>query len=133
MLQSGIPFVDVGEGQQREDCPGDGSGARTAVEVRCWSYVRFGIASAGRAGACLPAALPDRLSATLASWLCAHPGAQIVCRDGSSAYAEAVRDGVPKAVHINDLWHLWHGLGEAVERMAVSHAACWQLMATEEL
>ncbi|WP_460624469.1 ISL3 family transposase [Kineosporia babensis] len=31
--------------------------------------------------------LPDRLSSTLATWLKAHPGIEIVCRDGSNAYA----------------------------------------------
>src|SRR3954466_4823886 len=33
--------------------------------------------------------LPDRKAATLAEWLREHPGAEIVCRDGSAAYAES--------------------------------------------
>jgi transposase len=37
--------------------------------------------------------LPDRKAATLAEWLREHPGAEIVCRDGSAAYAEAIRQG----------------------------------------
>jgi hypothetical protein len=41
--------------------------------------------------------LPDRLAETLSDWLKAHPGAQIVCRDGSSTYAQAIRDGAPAA------------------------------------
>jgi hypothetical protein len=35
--------------------------------------------------------LPDRRAATLTTWLCEHPGAEVVCRDGSAAYAEAIR------------------------------------------
>jgi hypothetical protein len=33
-----------------------------------------------------------------------HPGAQVVCRDGSAAYAEAIRQGAPKAVQVSDRW-----------------------------
>ena len=39
--------------------------------------------------------LPDRKAATLTAWLREHPGAEIVCRDGSAAYAEAIRQGAP--------------------------------------
>nr|WP_269327971.1 transposase [Kineosporia mesophila] len=70
--------------------------------------------------------LPDRLSGTLAAWLKTHPGAEIVCRDGSSAYAEAIRDGAPQAVQVSDRWHLWHGLGGAVEKTVIAHAGCWR-------
>jgi transposase len=41
--------------------------------------------------------LPDRKAATLAGWLREHAGAEIVCRDGSAAYAEAIRQGAPQA------------------------------------
>ena len=58
--------------------------------------------------------LPDRKAATLAARLREHPGAEIVCRDGSAAYAEAIRQGAPEAAQASDRWHLWHGLGWAV-------------------
>ena len=70
--------------------------------------------------------LPDRKSATLSTWLREHPGAEIVCRDGSAAYAEAIRQGAPEAVQVSDRWHRWHGLGGAVEKTVIAHSTCWR-------
>lgn len=42
--------------------------------------------------------LPDRRAATLAAWLREHPEVEVVCRDGSAAYAEAIRQAAPTAV-----------------------------------
>ena len=51
--------------------------------------------------------LPGRGAQVLETWLRAHPGVEIVCRDESGAYAEAIRRALPDAVQVCDRWHLW--------------------------
>lgn len=65
--------------------------------------------------------LEDRQANTLAAWLKAHPGAEIVSRDRSTGYAEAIRVGAPDAVQVADRWHLLKNLTEALERVVQRH------------
>ncbi|WP_081883596.1 ISL3 family transposase, partial [Glycomyces tenuis] len=69
--------------------------------------------------------LPDRKADTLQAWLGAHPGVEVVCRDGSAAYAQAVADALPDAIQVADRWHLWRGFGEASLKEVAAHGSCW--------
>ena len=69
--------------------------------------------------------LPDRTAATLEAWLREHPGVEVVCRDGSATYAEAIRRALPHAVQVADRWHLWHNLCEAALSEVKAHSTCW--------
>ena len=68
--------------------------------------------------------LAGRKADVLEAWLRGHPGVEVVCRDGSGAYGEAVRRALPDAVQAGDRWHLWHGLAEAALKEAAAHSSC---------
>ncbi|MFE3205844.1 ISL3 family transposase [Embleya sp. NPDC059237] len=68
--------------------------------------------------------LPGRGVDELEGWLRGHPGVEIVCRDGSGAYAEATRRALPDAVQVSDRWHLWRNLCEKTLAEVRSHSSC---------
>ena len=67
--------------------------------------------------------LPDRDAETVAAWLKAHPGVEVVSRDRSAAYAQAATEGASQAEQVADRWHLLKNLREAVERVLGRHSA----------
>lgn len=60
--------------------------------------------------------LPERSSESLAGWLQAHPGVEIISRDRAAVYAEGARVGAPTAIQVADRWHLIQNLQAALEQ-----------------
>ena len=60
--------------------------------------------------------LPERNSKTVKAWLEKHPTIEIVTRDRSGEYRDAITEALPQAVQIADRWHLLKNLGKAVQR-----------------
>lgn len=75
--------------------------------------------------------LPDRMSATLATWLTRHPGVECIARDRSTEYARGASAGAPGAVQIADRWHLLLNARQMMERwLAGVHTRLRQLPPT---
>jgi transposase len=61
--------------------------------------------------------LPDRSADSVATWLQAHPGAEIVCRDRARVYADGVTRGAPDAIQVADRFHLLKNLSTALQEV----------------
>jgi transposase len=61
--------------------------------------------------------LADHEAATLAAWLKAHPGVEVVSRDRSPTYAAGISEGAPGAVQVADRFHLLMNVREALEKV----------------
>jgi len=59
--------------------------------------------------------LPDRSADSVAAWLAAHPGVEIVSRDRGGLYAEGAARGAPQAQQVADRFHLVKNVGAALE------------------
>jgi transposase len=67
------------------------------------------------------ALLPDRRAETLAEWLKAHPGVEILSRDRSKTYKRGMNEGAPEAIQVADRFHLLHNLEETLEKAFKGH------------
>ena len=66
--------------------------------------------------------LPDRTAETLATWLKAHPGVEILSRDRSKTYRKGMNDGAPNAIQVADRFHLLKNLEETLEKVFKSES-----------
>jgi transposase len=73
--------------------------------------------------------LPDRSSASVASWLAQHPTITVICRDRSDLYADGIRRGAPEAVQVVDRFHLVQNLRQALEALLIDHRPALQAAA----
>jgi hypothetical protein len=74
--------------------------------------------------------LADRSSETFARWLGEHAaGVQIVSRDRSGEYAEAIRKAAPGAIRVADRFHLLKNLGDVVLWVFQRHSESLQSIA----
>jgi len=73
---------------------------------------------------CVVDLLPDTELETVVCWLEQHPGIEIITRDGSIAFADAINKGAPQARQVADRWHLIHSLARAAEQVIKAHRTC---------
>jgi transposase len=69
------------------------------------------------------ALFPDREATTVAQWLQAHPGVEVLVRDRAEAYVEAARLGAPTACQVADRFHLLQNLAAVLTQVFTAHAS----------
>jgi transposase len=79
------------------------------------------------------ALLPDRTAETLAAWLGAHPGVEILSRDRSKTYRRGMNEGAPDAIQVADRFHLMQNLEETLEKVFKGEAQALKIVEKAQL
>lgn len=74
--------------------------------------------------------LENREAQTLADWLRAHPGVEMICRDRASSYSDGASSGAPSALQIADRFHLVHNLIDVLQQVFERHRTLLTLRST---
>ncbi len=77
--------------------------------------------------------LADRSVETVAAWFPAHPGIELIRRDGSCEYAAAALKGAPQAIQVADRWHILQNLGKALKSLLTAHFTAYRKKRTQEV
>jgi transposase len=111
----------------RHRCSQESTSTPRVLGVDDWAWCKgqkYGTILVDLERRCVIDLLADRSADTLANWLLAHPGVEIVSRDRAPAYIDGINRGAPGAIQVADRWHLLRNLKEALEQVLEENRPC---------